>query len=100
MPSSKSRGEETALIGSTRGTGDPARTAIRMRRQRIHHELERPMNPHAHTVQRMVGSQLAAGRAVATSGDDTGVTVKGWLNRSTTTGTFADAIAALVLHPM
>ena len=37
-------------------TGDPARTAARMRRQRIHHEQAMPRNPHAQMPNRIAGS--------------------------------------------
>jgi hypothetical protein len=100
IPGSKKDGDDIVRIERPRCSVDPARTAALMRRQRIHHEIEMPISPHAHTVQRIVGSQLGAGSAVVKIGGETVVTVNGWLNCSITTGTLADAIAERVLHPM
>src|SRR5580658_7071521 len=91
IPGSKKDGDDIAGIERPRGSVEPALTAALIRRQRIHHEIEMPMNPHAHTVQRFVGSQLGAASAVARIGDETVVTVNGWLTCSITTGTLADA---------
>jgi hypothetical protein len=100
IPGSKKDRDDIAWIERPRVSVDPALTAALIRRPRIRHEIEMPMNPHAHTVQRIVASQLGAGSAMAKIGDETVVTVNGWLNCSITTGTLADAIAELVLHPM
>src|SRR6202789_1558683 len=100
IPGSRKDRDDIARIERPRGSVDPARTAALIRRQRIHHEIEMPMNPHAQTVQRIAGSQLRAGIAVVGIGDETVVTVNGWLSCSITTGTIAGAIAEPVLHPM
>jgi hypothetical protein len=60
-PGSRSAGEDTALIGIPRLTGEPARTTAPIRRQRIHHEQLMPKNPHAQMVQRSAGIGLSVG---------------------------------------
>src|ERR1700731_1746392 len=100
IPGSKKDGDDIARIERPRGSVDPALTAALILRQRIHHEIEMPMNPHAHIVQRIAGSQLGGGSAVARIGDDTVAAVNGWLNCSIATGTFGGAIADPVLHPI
>jgi hypothetical protein len=70
-----------------------------MRRQRINHEMEIPMNPHAQTPNRIAASGFGAVGTVANIGDETVVAVNGWLTCPTTADTLG-AIAGAVRHPM
>ena len=77
---------------------DPARTAAVMRRQRIHHELEIPMNPHAQIPNRIAARGFGALGTVADIGAETAPAVNGWLTCPTT----ADTLGAMgaVRHSM
>src|SRR5579872_3203052 len=83
-PGSITVDEDTTLIGISRSSGDPARTALRMRHQRINHEKLMPMNPTAHMAIKVVGIRFRAGGTCLT-GNGTAETVNGWLTSSMTT---------------
>src|SRR5262249_23689783 len=76
-PGTKSNVEDTALTGISRCTGEPARTAARIHRQRIHHEQLMPRNPHAQLPHRRAGIGLAAGSPFGNGGGP--AAQKGWL---------------------
>jgi hypothetical protein len=67
----------TTLIGISGCRGEAARTAVRIRRQRIHHEQAMPRNPHAQMVQKSAGIRLAAASAAEIGAVETTVTVNG-----------------------
>jgi hypothetical protein len=65
MPGSKNVGEQIVLTGISSGTGDPAPTAARTRRQRTHQAQLIPINPQAQMLKRTEGSGLRAAGAGA-----------------------------------
>ena len=84
-PGSRNEGEDIARIERPSSTGDPARTAALMRRERTHHEQAIAINPIAHIVHRTIGGGLVVVGGIAKDGDKTVGPVNGWLTLSITT---------------
>src|SRR5437016_5999559 len=86
IPGSKRAGGDIALIGASRFTCDPVRTAVRMRPQRTHHEQVMPRNPHPQMPHRNAGkNRFEAAGTGANKGEETAGAVNGWLTSSITT---------------
>src|SRR4051812_41104870 len=81
-PGSRAVADETALIGRSHFTGEPARTTAATRRHRIHDETLIPINPQAHTVQRIVGSTCTPALSTLTKVSGSEEPTKGCVNRS------------------
>jgi len=90
--------EAIARIGTPSCTGDPARTAARIRRHLTHHEQVIPRNPHAQIENRIAGSGVTGDDTVAKKLDDIAGVANGWLTWSITTDKFDGMVSGTLRH--
>src|SRR5437588_426264 len=78
-PGSRSVGEDITSTGAWTGNGDPARTAIRIRRHRTHHLKSTNTQPKNHTVTNKSRKGDTAGEEAGVATAGTVESANGWL---------------------